>query len=493
MKVRVPGLPAATPLRRYSPDQPLVDRPVLTGSAPGARIDLRWIPLAVTSHSPLAGEGPGEGSGPWSAIIFDATGISDVAGLSELHAFTAPAFRNLRPCGRLIVLGTPPEDLSDAAAAAAQRALDGFIRSAGKEARSGSTANLIYVGAGAESGLESTLRFFLSGRSAYVSGQVVRVRPANTPPTADWTIPLTDRVAVVTGAASGIAGNRGQTNYAASKAGIIGMVQALAPAMAKRDMTINAVAPGFIETAMTKAMPFATREIGRRINSLNQGGLPVDVAETVAWLGQLGTAGVNGQIIRVSNRISQKRPLRADERLTLRVSAADLREHPRGRQFDMLTEATIEGDRVWTESSTYLRRDPHPALPRERGRVNEHEFGRENAPSSPSAIWRVPRNIGRRYAAVSGDVNPIHLNPLVARLFGFRRAIAHGMWLKARCLAAFEGRLPDALTAEVEFKSPLLLPSTVGFASHPQDGDWTFAVAEARSGRPHLAGRVSVP
>jgi len=424
MKLRVPGLPAATPLRRYSPDQPLVDRPVLTGSAPGARIDLGWIPLAVTSHSPLAGEGPGDGAGPWSAIIFDATGITDVAGLSELHAFTAPAFRNLRPCGRLIVLGTPPEDCTDPAAAAAQRALDGFIRSAGKEARSGSTANLIYVGAGAESGLESTLRFFLSGRSAYVSGQVVRVRPAKTPPTADWTIPLKDRVAVVTGAArgigaaiaqtlardgaqvvgvdvpaagsalaevanqiggtafqvditaadapdrlaayleqrhggadvfvhnagitrdrslvnltaenwssvlavnldaqlrinetllgrnvlhpnarvicisstSGIAGNRGQTNYAASKAGIIGMVQALAPAMAKREMTINAVAPGFIETAMTKAMPFATREIGRRINSLNQGGLPVDVAETVAWLGQLGTAGVNGQVIRV--------------------------------------------------------------------------------------------------------------------------------------------------------------------------------------------------
>src|SRR5207302_11389327 len=143
MKLRVPGVPAATPLRRYSPDQPLVDRPVLTGSAPGARIDLRWIPLAVTSHSPLAGEGPGDGSGPWSAIIFDATGISDVAGLSELHAFTAPAFRNLRPCGRLIVLGTPPEDCTDPAAAAAQRALDGLIRSAGKEARSGSTAHLI--------------------------------------------------------------------------------------------------------------------------------------------------------------------------------------------------------------------------------------------------------------------------------------------------------------------------------------------------------------
>src|SRR5438309_5572356 len=198
-------------------------------------------------------------------------------------------------------------------------------------------------------------------------------------------------------------------------------------------------------------------------------------------------------LVHVANRIIQKRALRADERLTLRVSASDLRDHPRGRQFDMLTEASVDGGLVWTESSTYLRRDPHPALPRERGRVNQHEFGRENAHSSPSAIWRVPRNIGRRYAAVSGDVNPIHLNPLAARLFGFRRAIPHGRWLKARSLAALEGRLPHALTAEVEFKSPLLLPSTVGFASHPQDGDWTFAVAEARSGRPHLAGRVSVP
>ena len=98
---------------------------------------------------------------------------------------------------------------------------------------------------------------------------------------------------------SGIAGNRGQTNYAASKAGIIGMVQAMASEMAKREMTVNAIAPGFIETAMTRAMPLATREIGRRINSLNQGGLPVDVAEAVAWLGQPGTGGVNGQVVRV--------------------------------------------------------------------------------------------------------------------------------------------------------------------------------------------------
>jgi hypothetical protein len=182
-------------------------------------------------------------------------------------------------------------------------------------------------------------------------------------------------------------------------------------------------------------------------------------------------------LVHVANRITQKRALKADERPSLRVWASDLRDHPRGRQFDMLTEASVNGDGVWTESSTYLHRDSSPSPARRGGQGGGF-----------NAIWRVPRNVGRRYATVSGDVNPIHLNPLVAKLFGFRRAIAHGMWLKARCLAALEGRLPDALTAEVEFKSPLLLPSSVGFASQPRGEGWTFAVAEARSGRPYLIG-----
>ena len=197
-------------------------------------------------------------------------------------------------------------------------------------------------------------------------------------------------------------------------------------------------------------------------------------------------------LVHVANRITQKRALRADERLSLTVSAADLREHPRGRQFDLRTEASVEGDSVWTESSTYLHRGPSSGAspsPRQ-ATTSSPARGGGSGWGPPTAIWRVPRNIGRRYAAVSGDVNPIHLNPLAARLFGFRRAIAHGMWLKARCLAAFEGRLPDALTAQVEFKSPLLLPSTVRFTSHPQGEGWTFAVAEARSGRPHLSGSV---
>jgi hypothetical protein len=196
-------------------------------------------------------------------------------------------------------------------------------------------------------------------------------------------------------------------------------------------------------------------------------------------------------LVHVANRITQKRALGADERLSLRVWAADLREHRRGRQFDMLTEASVDGEIVWTEASTYLHRSsPHPNPPPQAGDGGSPR-ARERPPAT--AIWRIPANVGRRYAAVSGDVNPIHLNPLVAKLFGFRRAIAHGMWLKARCMTAFQGRLPDALTSDVEFKSPLLLPSTVGFASHAQEGGWTFSVAEVRSGRPHLSGSIRVP
>jgi acyl dehydratase len=199
-------------------------------------------------------------------------------------------------------------------------------------------------------------------------------------------------------------------------------------------------------------------------------------------------------LVHVGNRISQRRPLRADERLDLVVRATDLRDHPRGRQFDMVTVASAGGELVWSETSTYLRRGPSPARGGGQGGGPSSPAppageGRSGG-STPSAIWFVPRDIGRRYAAVSGDVNPIHLNPLVARIFGFRRAIAHGMWLKARCLAALEGRLPDALTATVEFKSPLLLPSRVAFENRARDSGWNFAVSNATSGRPHLAGLV---
>ena len=200
-------------------------------------------------------------------------------------------------------------------------------------------------------------------------------------------------------------------------------------------------------------------------------------------------------LVHVNNRITQQRPLGADERLTVHVHAENLRDHPRGRQFDMLTEVTIAGEPVWTESSTYLRRSKSASASGKTGNSPSKPSpsmaeDRRESPQ-PTALWRVPANIGRRYAAVSGDVNPIHLNPLAAKLFGFRRTIAHGMWLKARCLAALEGRLLDALTADVEFKSPLLLPSTVGFSAHADNGTWSIAVVHAASGRPHLSGSIS--
>ncbi|HEX6920631.1 MAG TPA: 3-oxoacyl-ACP reductase [Actinomycetes bacterium] len=414
------GLPRPAVLRRHSPGQPLLDGPALvlgtTGGALATKLrellDAAGVTTTAGDDDRLAG------------IVLDATGVSGVDDLAQLPALLAPAVRRLGPSGRLVVLGRPADRADSPAAAAARHALDGFTRSAARELRSGATANLVVVEDGAEDAVESTLRFLLSGRSAFVSGQPVRVAAAAVTSPADWDRPLDGRVAVVTGAArgigaaiaatfardgakvvcvdlpaageqlarvanqvggtalqaditeptaaeriaelatsrfgglhvlvhnagitrdkllvnmtpaqwdsvmavnleaqlriddwllendvlgagsrvvsasstSGIAGNRGQTNYAASKAGIIGMVRALAPAMAERGATINAVAPGFIETELTAAMPFATREVARRINSLQQGGLPVDVAETIAWLAQEASAGVNGQVVRV--------------------------------------------------------------------------------------------------------------------------------------------------------------------------------------------------
>jgi len=185
--------------------------------------------------------------------------------------------------------------------------------------------------------------------------------------------------------------------------------------------------------------------------------------------------------VHLANRITQTRPLRIDEQLSLRVHVENLRDHPKGRQFDMISEASVAGELVWTDVSTYLRRG---------GGSGESSEERAPAPE-PTAIWHVPGDIGRRYAEVSGDRNPIHLHPLTARLFGFPRAIAHGMWSKARCLAAFEGRLPEAYTVDVRFKAPVLLPAKVGFAAQSGESGWEFQLFDARKGKPHLAGSIT--
>lgn len=186
--------------------------------------------------------------------------------------------------------------------------------------------------------------------------------------------------------------------------------------------------------------------------------------------------------VHLANRITQTRPLRMDEALSLRVHVENLRDHAKGKQFDMISVASVAGEVVWTDVSTYLRRGG--------GGEAEEKSERTEAPE-PTAIWHVPGDIGRRYGEISGDRNPIHLHPLTARLFGFPRAIAHGMWTKARCLAAFEGRLPSGYTVDVRFKSPVLLPARCGFAVQSTEGGWEFQLFDARKGKPHLAGSIS--
>ena len=416
------GLPRPVELRRWAPGQPLLAGPaVLAGVGAGPALGVvRDVLLAAGCE--VVEEAPTEGP-RLGAVVFDASAATAPGELEQLRAALAPALRRLTPSGRVIVLGRPPESAGSVGAAATQRALEGIVRSVAKELRLGATANLVLVVEGAEGAARSSLHFLLSPRSAYIDGQVIRVRHATVADDATDR-PLDGKVAVVTGAArgigaaivevlardgativavdvpaagealaavankvggtalqldvtaadagtriaehavgrhgsldvmvhnagitrdrllvnldaerwasvlavnleaqlriddvlladggladggrvvclastSGIAGNRGQTNYAASKAGVIGMVQARAAQVADRGTTVNAVAPGFIETDMTARVPFATRELGRRINSLSQGGLPIDVAETVAFFARPGSAGVTGQVLRV--------------------------------------------------------------------------------------------------------------------------------------------------------------------------------------------------
>jgi 3-oxoacyl-[acyl-carrier protein] reductase len=400
------GLPGPVPLRRFHQGDRDIDGAVLIGGAGRLAAPVAKIVESLGAHD----------DGPRAALVFDATGIAAPDQLDALYDFFHPVARSLRPCGRVLVLGTAPESCATPAEATAQRALEGFVRSVGKEFGRGTTAQLVYAAPDAD--LESTLRFLLSARSAYVSGQVIRVGAPVGPPgpaspvalvtgaargigaaiasvlaregahvicldipaagdalagvansvrgtalqldltepdapsrlvdhlrerhgrvdvvvhnagiTRDKTlarmspdqwssvlavnlvapvlvtealveaslVPPGGRIVAVS-SISGVAGNRGQTNYATSKAGVIGFVSAAAAGLASRGVTVNGVAPGFIETRLTAAMPLAVREAGRRMNSLAQGGLPVDVAETIGWLVAPGSGGVTGQVVRV--------------------------------------------------------------------------------------------------------------------------------------------------------------------------------------------------
>jgi hypothetical protein len=192
-------------------------------------------------------------------------------------------------------------------------------------------------------------------------------------------------------------------------------------------------------------------------------------------------------LVHIANRITVLEPIDAAARLDLSVRADGLRDHDRGRQFDVVATATIDGEPVWRGISTYLRKETD-------GLRKETEGGRrdvaDRTPPPATAQWRVPASVGHEYAAVSGDHNPIHTSRLGARLFGFPRPIAHGMWSTARCLAALAGRLPARYTVDVAFKAPILLPATVSFRAGGSSGGWEF---ELSGKRPHLAGQVTPP
>ncbi len=420
------GVPQPETLRRYRAGEPPLAGALLIGGEGRVVEPLR---AALDADYDLVGNNLG---GRWAdkfgGLVFDATGITTPEGLRGLYEFFTPLLRNLGHSARVAVVGTTPDAAASPHERIAQRALEGFTRSLGKELRNGATVALVYLSPDAKpaaTGLESTMRFILSAKSAYVDGQVFYVGESDSTPPADWDRPLDGKVAIVTGAArgigatiaevfardgarvvaidvesaaealaetasrvggtalwldvtasdavdkitehlrehhggradvlvnnagitrdkllanmddarwdavlavnllaplrlteglvangtlgeggrviglssmAGIAGNRGQTNYATTKAGMIGLTQSLAPELHGKGITINAVAPGFIETQMTAAIPLATREVGRRMNSLLQGGQPVDVAETIAYFASPASNAVTGNVIRV--------------------------------------------------------------------------------------------------------------------------------------------------------------------------------------------------
>ncbi|MFI7210455.1 MaoC/PaaZ C-terminal domain-containing protein [Micromonospora maritima] len=190
-------------------------------------------------------------------------------------------------------------------------------------------------------------------------------------------------------------------------------------------------------------------------------------------------------VVHVANRITVRRPVQVGESVDFRTYAENLRPHERGRQLDVVLVGSVGGEEVWRGVSTYLGKE------RAAGGGPRRDRGDRQPPPAFSAQWRVTPRVGTDYARVSGDHNPIHTSKLGARLFGFPRPIAHGMWSKARCLAALESRLPEAYTVDVAFKLPVPLPSTVAFSATTTGGaGWDFGLHGARDGRPHLVGTV---
>ncbi len=198
-------------------------------------------------------------------------------------------------------------------------------------------------------------------------------------------------------------------------------------------------------------------------------------------------------LVHVHNTITANDHVAIGDRVDVMARTGAVRPHPKGIQFDAQVEVSRDGSVVWTSASTYLRRGPVDAAAASTGDRPDRPDGATTV--DPAALpltarWRLAADLGRRYGAVSGDRNPIHLSALSARAFGFPRAIAHGMWTTAAAVAGL-GELPAACTADVAFKRPVLLPGRVEYATARRDDGWALGV-RSRDGTPHLAGAVTV-
>jgi hypothetical protein len=234
-----------------------------------------------------------------------------------------------------------------------------------------------------------------------------------------------------------------------------------------------------------------------------RGSLPVTYPHVLAFPLHMAVMADGGfpfgavGLVHVENRIEQQRPIGLDEELTIRVRPTPLQPHSKGRTFSLVTEVTAGGELAWQSVSTMLRRGKGDGesgvAPAMRDKSTSDGGGIEPLPAETpaSAEWKLGGDLGRRYASVSGDRNPIHMHSLTAKPLGFPAAIAHGLWTKARCLGALDSRLPDAFAVDVRFRKPILLPARVEFASATEGDEIAFAVRDARKQTPHLDGRVT--
>jgi acyl dehydratase len=191
-------------------------------------------------------------------------------------------------------------------------------------------------------------------------------------------------------------------------------------------------------------------------------------------------------LVHVRNRIDVLAATPTDAALDLEVWAERFATHRSGATVDLCATVSAGGQEVWRSTSTYLARGAKAPEGAPEADVEVAVGDLERV----AATWRIPDDAGRRYAKVSGDVNPIHLSGLTAKAFGFKRAIAHGMWVKARVLGALAGRLPDAVSIDVAFRKPLFLPSTVTLSTAEVDRGWEVAVRNATSGAEHVVGTI---